>query len=52
MNVKLSDLLELLGLALIVAAAALWDPRALIAVTGALLLLAGYLLDDDQDGEQ
>ena len=41
-----STLLEVLGLALMVVAAWLWEPLAGVAASGALLVLAGFVLGD------
>lgn len=49
MQLTLSDLLELVGVALVLTAAGLWDLRALLAVAGALLVLVGYVLGTEPE---
>lgn len=49
MRLTTSDLLELIGAALVLLAAAAWDWRALVALVGVLVLVAGYLLGVDDE---
>lgn len=44
MQLTLSDLLEIVGIALVLTAAGLWDLRALLAAAGVLLVVVGYFL--------
>lgn len=44
MQLTLSDLLELIGIGLLLVAAGLWDLRALLAGVGVVLVMVGYLL--------
>lgn len=51
MLVKISNVLELVGLALILIAAAAWDWRALAFLLGSLMVAAGYLIDTPDNVE-
>lgn len=44
MRVNVSSLLELLGIGAVLAAAGLWDLRALLALVGVLFVFVGYSL--------
>ncbi len=51
MHVTLSDLLELCGVLIIVAAATAVDVRLGLAVIGVALVVVGFLLDSGEDDE-
>lgn len=51
MRVTASDALELVGLSLLLVAAAALDWRALLAVVGVVLLAAGYLVGSPESGD-
>lgn len=52
MLVKLSNVLEIVGVLLVVVAALAWDWRAFAALLGVVMVVAGYLMDPAVEGEQ
>lgn len=47
-TISIPTLLEVIGFVLVAGAAALWDPRALLALVGVALIVASNLMDNGE----